>query len=191
MDISKLVYGVGVNDADYPVTRYEYKDGSRTRVWVCPIYRKWCDMLGRCYSESIQKRQPSYIGCHVFSEWHLFSNFHSWMSSQEWQGLELDKDLLCEGNKIYHPDFCVFIPGEINNFLTDCRSSRGDYPIGVSICQDGKKFRSSCRNPFSMKREFLGVFSCPNDAHAAWRRCKHKHAEVFASMQTNPKLKML
>lgn len=47
----KLVQGVGVNDADYPVTKEEVINGKRKYVWVCPYYARWRSLLGRCYSK--------------------------------------------------------------------------------------------------------------------------------------------
>lgn len=38
--------------------------------------------------------------------------------------LELDKDLLLEGNRIYSPDKCCFIPKEINIALNNRRKDK-------------------------------------------------------------------
>ena len=50
MKPKKLIYGVGINDADYVVKKWEeagYINGKRKRkqVWMCPYYRVWADML--------------------------------------------------------------------------------------------------------------------------------------------------
>lgn len=63
---TKLVYGVGINDADYVVQRKETIEvnGVRKRrlVWVCPYYQVWRTMLRRCYSTKYHDRQPTYKG---------------------------------------------------------------------------------------------------------------------------------
>jgi 7,8-dihydro-6-hydroxymethylpterin-pyrophosphokinase len=55
----------------------------------------------------------------VTPEWWSRRAFTEWMRGQEWQGRQLDKDILWPGNKIYAPDKCLFVPQEINNLLTN------------------------------------------------------------------------
>ena len=109
----RSVYGVGTNDADYAVS-YTYA-GS---VITCPFYSKWYSMMQRCYSDKFKKTHPSYILCKTSKEWLLFSNFKNWMKSQNWQGMELDKDLKIKGNKIYSEDTCLLIPSKLNVLLS-------------------------------------------------------------------------
>lgn len=117
---NKLVHGVGVNDANYPVVNYSSTNkitGKPTQT-ICIFYNTWKAMLERCYSESLKRRRPSYIGCTVCEEWLLFSNFKVWMETQDWKGNQLDKDLLIEHNKVYSPETCLFLSREVNSFLT-------------------------------------------------------------------------
>ena len=104
MSTPKLVFGVGINDADYVVQKFEtigYVDGKQERklVWACPYYRAWKNMLARCYYHKVQGNRPTYSGCIVSEEWLRFSNFRRWMANQDFEGKQLDKDLLFEGNK--------------------------------------------------------------------------------------------
>ena len=143
-----LIYGVGVNDADYAVTMYEeVGDVKRKQVWICPFYQKWRSMLRRCYGKSFVTKNPTYIRCSVTKEWLVFSNFKSWMEKQDWEGKELDKDLLFPGNKIYSPETCVFVDSVINTFVIECNKSRGEWPIGVYWDKQKQKFRTQCSNP--------------------------------------------
>jgi hypothetical protein len=64
----RKVYGIGINDATYPLTRHEKFNGKDRIVWTCPYYIAWKDMLRRCYSELDLKRQPTYRGCSVCDE---------------------------------------------------------------------------------------------------------------------------
>ena len=75
-------------------------------------------MMQRCYSDKFKKTHPSYILCKTSKEWLLFSNFKNWMKSQNWQGMELDKDLKIKGNKIYSEDTCLLIPSKLNVLLS-------------------------------------------------------------------------
>lgn len=79
---NKLVAGVGVNDADYPIVRFGRGiNGKRTREWICPFYKTWAAMLNRCYRLANDKRYNSYKQTTVCDDWHTFSNFKSWMET--------------------------------------------------------------------------------------------------------------
>jgi len=88
----RLVCGVGINDADYPTRRYKTVNGKSKLVWTCPFWRKWKDMISRCYSERELEKYPTYKGCSVCEDWLYFSRFKAWMEKQAWEGLVLDKD---------------------------------------------------------------------------------------------------
>lgn len=188
----KLVCGVGINDAEYVVKREEngYVDGKRKRklVWMCPYYRVWQNMLERCYSEKYQERQPTYKGCSVSDEWHTFSNFRSWMETQNFEGLQIDKDLLIVGNKVYGPHTCMFVTSMVNNFALDRGAARGEWLIGVAWYKPTGKFRANCRNPFTRKQENLGYFTCEQEAHEAWRKRKHELALELAAIQADERV---
>ena len=173
----KLAYGVGVNDADYFVQKFEsYIDlnGQKKRrlLWTCPFYLKWTNMLKRCYSEKYHEKSPTYKDCTVCEEWLTFSNFKKWMESKDYQGKQLDKDLIEEGNKIYSPEKCLFVSQRVNSFMTSRKSSRGDCLLGVCWNKRDKKFHSQCMNPFTKKPEYLGYFTNELEAHKAWKKRK-------------------
>ena len=177
---NKLVAGVGVNDSEYQVTRYEIINGKRVMVWVCPFYACWKYMLVRCYSMKCHKKQPTYQCATVAEIWHKFSNFKRWMERQDWIGNCLDKDILFVGNKIYSEATCRFISPLINSFITDNAARRGEWPIGVNLDKRTGKFRAECRNPFKLKNEYIGSFSSPESAHEAWRKRKLSHAKALS-----------
>lgn len=187
----KLVQGVGMNDANYAVQRFEtigYIDGKQKQklVWFCPYYKVWKSMIERCYSAKYQERQPTYVGCSVSDEWLTFSNFKSWMEKQDWEGKQLDKDLLFEGNKLYNPETCVFVSPMVNTFTLDSGAVRGKWLIGVYWNKGANKFQSNCSNPFTKKLEYLGYFSCEQEAHEEWLKRKLELAHLLAAEQTNP-----
>ena len=180
---NKLVFGIGVNDADYNVRETETVDGKQKIIWMCPFYRTWTSMLQRCYSEKHQSTHQTYKGCSVCKEWMIFSNFKAWMENQDWEGKQLDKDLLKEGNKVYCPEYCVFVDRKINMFVTDSGVARGEYAIGVCWDKNASKFLSRCRNPLTGKREFLGHFNTELEAHIAWKKRKHTLACMLAESE--------
>jgi len=188
----KLVCGVGINDADYVVKKWETISANGVRkqklVWECPYYRTWKSMLNRCYSTKLQDGNPTYKGCSVSEEWLRFSNFKRWMECQDWEGMQLDKDLLFEGNKVYSGETCVFVARMVNTFTTDRGNDRGEWLIGVNWDKRDGKFKSSCRNPFTKKGEYLGLFTCEVEAHQAWLKRKLELAHLLAAIQTDERV---
>lgn len=132
---NKLLYGVGVND---------FSGSCVVNGGKIKSYDFWKSMLCRCYNPKYHLRKPTYIGCSVCSEWLCFSNFKEWFDINYVEGCQLDKDILIEGNKVYSPKSCRFIPGYINSLLNDRGSVRGDLPIGVS--KNGNGFTAHCSN---------------------------------------------
>lgn len=193
MKPKKLVYGEGINDADYVVVKREEigcVGGKRKRrqVWICKYYRTWASMLSRCYSAKFQESNKTYMGCTVSEEWHTFSNFRAWMQEQNWEGKQLDKDLLIEGNKVYGPDTCAFVTQTVNNFTIDRGNDRGDLLLGVSWDKRREKFQSRCCNPFTKKEETLGYFTSEQEAHNAWAKRKLELAHELAAVQEDPRV---
>lgn len=175
----KLVRGIGINDADYAVTQV-----IGGKLVHCPFSTRWTDMLKRCYSSKFQEINQTYKGCYVHKDWLKFSNFKAWMEQQNWEGKQLDKDILIEGNKIYSADTCVFVTREVNSFLLDCGKVRGSFPIGVYFHRG--KYVSRCRDNGTLVH--LGRHDTPEKAHAAWYSYKAKLAKQLASEQTDPRV---
>lgn len=140
MGRARLVFGVGINDAQYKVYETTRINGRQVNLWSCPFYQAWAHMLRRCYSARVHAKWPTYVGCSVVTSWHSFLSFRSWMATQNWQGLELDKDTLIAGNKIYSPETCIFITQALNCFLTDRGLARGNDPLGVQFNRKSRKF---------------------------------------------------
>lgn len=187
--IKPTIHGVGINDADYKVSRNEIIGGKKKMVWCCPYYTTWRSMLERCYSEKYKARFTTYENSYVSEEWLTFSNFKAWMEAQEWEGLQLDKDILFVGNNIYSSETCVFVAQELNLFLTNNAKNRGDWPIGVHYDKNSGKFIASCSNPFSEIRDsHVGSFDCPWKAHEAWLAKKLEYAYAMAAIQTDTRV---
>jgi hypothetical protein len=181
--MKKLIFGVGINDAEYVV-----RPSDRSASAICPIYQAWYAMLQRCYSKKFQEKRPTYVECLVNGDWHLFSNFRAWMLSKDWQGKQLDKDIIFIGNKIYAPETCTFVDGMTNSFILDNQSSENSSLIGACWNKRDKVYSARCRNPFTKKREHLGLFDCEIEAHLAWKKRKHELALQLANLQTDDRV---
>ena len=188
--MSKLVFGVGVNDLGYRTQVYEdlpKNGGKRVQkpVFICKYYKAWTSMLQRCYSKKSLERNPTYIGARVCSEWLSATAFKKWMEQQDWQGKSLDKDIIVPKSKLYSPETCAFVLDATNLFVTASDASRGEHPIGVDLHKRRGKYRASCKDPFTGKKEHLGYFSTPEEAHEAWRKRKHDLAQRVAATESD------
>ena len=177
----KLVFGVGINDANYIIDLPI--NGKRM---ACPFYRKWADMLKRCYSDKYQARHPTYIGVTVCEEWLTFSVFKTWMEKQDWEGNELDKDLIIPRNKHYSPKTCCFISRALNALLTDSGAIRGDLPQGVCFYKPTGKYLASCKH--NGKSKHLGYYLTPEEASLAYRRFKANLVAEIAFEQEDERI---
>ena len=164
---NKLIYGVGVNDADYFVNTTV--NGKQVK---CLFYQTWIDMLTRCYSEKYQNKRPTYIGCTVSDCWLVFSNFKKWMELKDFKGKRLDKDLKFASNRVYSPDKCMFVTCAINNLLTNHAAKRGLYPQGVDSPNNSVKYRAQIS--FKGKFKHLGFYTTVKSAEMAYLTAKHE-----------------
>ena len=188
----KLVFGWGVNDVNYAVTKYGIIDGKLVQVWICPYYEKWRGILERCFDPKFHVSRPTYVNCTVDPEWKYLSNFIKWIDSQpnrDWQNCQPDKDLLNIDNKHYSANTVVFISSKVNNFILDSKNIRGSYMLGVTYRPNNsskKPYVAQCQNPFGTNKSdgrYLGYFSTEIEAHKAWQAKKHEIALCFAEEQ--------
>ena len=191
--MNKLVYGVGVNDLGYRIQVWEElpKNGGKRilkSVFKCRYYAAWTSMLTRCYSKKFLESNQSYIGTSVCSEWLSATAFKKWMEKQDWSGKCLDKDIIVPKSKLYSPDTCAFVLKATNSFVTASDAIRGEYPIGVDLLKPTGKYRALCQNLFTGKREYLGLFSTPEEAHEAWRKHKHELAQLVSVTESDPRI---
>lgn len=170
-----LIFGVGHFDALFPrAIRIDGKQHNHRG------YSVWQDMLRRCYAQKTAKMARNYAGCSVSSDWLYFSNFFSFWKENYRDGYVLDKDLLQLGNKIYGPDYCVFVPQALNNFTVDHALTRGECPQGVCWDKQCGKFKASIR--MNGKLRHLGLFDTPHGAHIAWHNKKLELAIQWQSV---------
>jgi hypothetical protein len=159
------LYGIGINDAD--------SDSS------LEILEKWRRMLARCVavergytcsqSDSVIN---SYVGVEVCEEWKTYSNFERWVITQDWEGKDLDKDLLGNG-KLYSPDTCCFLPHILNSQI--CLQDKGLHGIhGVGFnSEKGKYYAVKYKRNKKIKKRH---FNTKEEAHHCWQIFK---AEVI------------
>lgn len=157
---------------------YDVVNGHKTKE-----YSHWQNMLKRCYCPKFQERHPSYKGCEVSNDFKRFSDFANWCKSQHAFGeakVDLDKDLLVKGNKLYSKKNCVFIPQELNKLLIQRSNERGLYPIGSYF--DKKYGKIKAQINMNKKKVFLGYYDNPIDAFIAYKKAKESHIKELANI---------
>lgn len=143
-----------------------------------PAYSRWINLLRR------EKSDPNvYAGVTICDEWYTYSTFKAWITSHDdWENLQIDKDLIVPGNKHYSPQTCAMIPAHINRFMVD-GSKGAEYLPGVTLTKNKT-------NPYGARMHVtengkskvvnLGYHRTEAEAHAAWKTAKHKRACEFA-----------
>lgn len=129
--------------------------------------------MARCSTES--KGYESWKDCEVhfdgyqhFTDWcqNQFGYMHQEDGGKFWA---IDKDLMVEGNRIYSPEFCVFVPMRVNN-LFNFKNRDNGYPCGVSRFNNCKNlYRWSCGDG---KSTLWGSATDPFTAHRGWQNAK-------------------
>jgi hypothetical protein len=174
--LKPLIYGWGINDADYSTNR---------NYGRCPYFSRWHGVVERGHSETFKEKCPSTRLSSVNEVWKHFLVFKAWMETQIWEGLDLDKDILIVGNKEYGPEACAFVPQYINKLL-----NTGPVPVGVGlpigVCVKANYAASvniyvaQCRIEGETNRH-VGRFPTPELAHAAWQLAKANAIESAIS----------
>lgn len=170
------IYGIGFIGEEISTYRY-----SKTES-----YKYWYAMMRRVYNDNQLKLKPTYKQVTVCNEWHNYSEFKKWFDNNyykiENQQMELDKDILFKGNKIYSPENCIFVPHIINSLFIKANKSRGDLPIGVTYKKKNKKYCSNCSMSIDGKVVYkhLGLFKTPEEAFYAYKTFKEQYIKEVA-----------
>lgn len=158
----KKIYGVGIMDVP---------SGTSDKAWIY-----WKGMLWRCYDSSCKQRDTVYRGCTVCEEWLRFSNFKNWFyeESNYSEGYHLDKDILVQGNRLYSPETCCFVPQKLNKAVMLSRNKKSHLPIGVTYNKISHKYAAG--NPLGKRR----YFETANEAHEFYKKQKVLYVQKLA-----------
>lgn len=164
------VYGVGYIGEG----RYLAKDNRNSTS----AYAAWHGLMQRCYDLKMQTKSPTYKGCTVHPKWHNFQVFAEWFYSQKHykSGFEVDKDLLVDGNKVYSPNNCCVVPKELNVLFSKSLALKGIAPTGVNYQSRIDRFQA--RISINGERVYLGVFKCPYEAEAVYKKAKQDYVRT-------------
>ena len=154
--------------------------GSENADCKSESYLKWNDMIHRCYNAKFHKRQPQYMECTVCEEWLNYSNFKVWYDQHKVAGmsLDLDKDILLKGNKVYSPETCCFVPHAINTLFLNGNKNRGALPLCVHFDKRKGKYRAEMS--FIGESIKLGWFDNTESAFARYKEYKEDFIQDLA-----------
>lgn len=159
-----LVCGIGI---------YEPRVLCQTGASHVPrLYKMWNSMLQRASEKYIEQR-PSYAGTTVDQGFIRFADFATWATKQvgwDAEDAQLDKDLLCKGNRVYGPGTCVFLPHRVNSLILTNASRRGVLPVGVRAGRDQGTYEARLSD--SGARISLGTHMSVEAAFGAYKAGK-------------------
>ena len=172
----KHVCGIGIND-DGNICLENTKKSH--------VYKAWTGMLSRCYSQCAHHKQPTYVDCYVCDEWLVYSVFKKWFEDPKngyMEGYQLDKDIICKGNKVYSPDTCCLVPHNINKLFATKHKRNKCTPLGVSLEKSGMY---STKIYEDGKITHLGVYNTAEEAFVVYKMAKEKRIKDVATQYYN------
>lgn len=111
-----------------------------------PSYLLWKNVIQRCYNKKIHVYKPEYKDKSVCEEWLNYANFKLWYDehfiSAKNNQIDLDKDLLVQGNTHYSPETCVFLVHYQNLMFEGKRGNCVYVNKDGTFSVDGKKNNS-------------------------------------------------
>ena len=130
----------------------------------------------RCYDPKYQEKYCTYKDCEVEDKWLNFQNMCEWLENNYYEipgeKMELDKDILCKGNKIYSRETCIFVPQRINSLFSKKDNDRGKDPIVVNQLLSGN-YQVRCSDGYG-KRIYLGSYLTKEEAFQVYKQYKEK-----------------
>ncbi len=164
----KSVYGKGY------IGEGGYKAKVNGKTTKC--YKLWNSMIQRIHDKKALLKRPTYRDVAICEEWYSFNNFAKWFyeESNYKKGWQIDKDLLSNGNKVYSPSTCVFLPQKLNIFLSTNRANNTLGLTGVSWNESSKKWAAQIT--IEQKTVFLGYFNTKEEASEEYIKAKNKRA---------------
>ena len=160
-------------------------------------YRLWSTLINRAVYHS--NGHKIYKETSICDEWRVYDNFKKWYEENYYtlpsgESVQLDKDILVKHNTVYSPSTCIFVPQTINGLLTNRAKatiakrvyskntspiSFDMLPIGVTWCNDKKKYRASINYHGKVKN--LGRFNTVEEAFNVYKIAKEQYIKDVAN----------
>ena len=161
------------------VSKWEHPTWINGRIH--PFYEQWRGMHRRC-KEILKPRNTLYKNCTICKEWDDYDIYFKWAKENYYEipgeRICLDKDILVKGNKIYSPEFCIFVPQRINQLFESSKASRGKYPLGISYLKNNDTFMVRMRK--NGETVLLGIYNDIDEAFNKYKTEKEKYIKEIA-----------
>ena len=136
--------------------KYQPRHGDSSDGTKHPIYNAYLHMIERCYKPNTkQYHRYGGKGIYVCEEWkNSYAKFKEWSLNNGWKkGLEIDKDIMSNGNNMYSPETCKWVTHIENMQYTERASGK----TGIKyISQDKRKAKVGNKSFFG-QRNIMGV----------------------------------
>lgn len=173
----KLFYDIGY------IGYGKYRCSTNHKASKC--YNTWTGILERCYDKKYQNKEPTYKGCSICNEWYNFQNFANWYDKNFYQisneVMEIDKDILHKGNKLYSPENCIFVPNDINVLFTNRKLHRGKLPVGVYYVKSRNRYIARV-NRNGRQCDLVDYCKTPEEAFIAYKQAKENEIKRVANL---------
>lgn len=157
---NRSVHGVGfIGVGNYKPCKYKN------------AHKSWSRMMERCYSENWQRNKPTYKGCYVLDEWHNFQSFAKWHEEnypKDGSPYQLDKDIKVDGNKVYGPDFCMYVTADENSIKAHARYANYINPNGDLV--EVYNITAFCRERGLCKDRMTKLANSKIDSYKGWTK---------------------
>jgi hypothetical protein len=94
---------------------------------ISPFHKTWQNMINRCHNPTYNDKYKSYSDCSVIEGWYDFRNFREWCEHTHPYNtevkFELDKDMRLQGNRVYSPETCMWIPKKLNQYINEVKGA--------------------------------------------------------------------
>lgn len=150
------------------------------------ISKLWCSILVRGNTTKCR----GYEGVSICASWKNFDNFRDWYLRNypehlEQKGIELnlDKDLLSGERKIYSPETCIFLPANVNRFISNKQKKNLSGITGVHYLKHRDRWRADITDP-RIQNNFgglktIGTFKTKEEAAEAYAKYRAEIAEYY------------
>ena len=145
-------------------------------------YSRWYNMNSRCYRECYHRTHPGtiYPECEVCEDWRIKKeSFYDWLDKEYYtvggEQMDIDKDILKKGNRLYSPETCLVVPHTINVLWAMLPAS---YPTFNEERQQWEADAEFFPTPYSQKKYF-------DDLEEAWdymAGIKYAHIKEVAEL---------
>ncbi len=174
--LCKNVVGIGC----FGIGKYK----STNKGKITKEYGIWNHMLDRSIVDlnNSNARNKSYADVIICESWLNFQNFANWFEKNYYEIpntiMHLDKDILIKNNKIYGPEFCEFVPANINYLFTKSNAIRGKCSIGTYFNKTTNKYVARIR--IDSKTMNIGTFNTQIEAFNAYKKIKEENIKQMA-----------